>query len=784
MPNPWDDDEIVAPAPAAPSPAPGVQGYVPVNGQQRPYVNERRTSHDAPMRPGAIKIREGEYYIPGPVVTPDGKPANIAQGDPSTLAPGSFYLDAQGLVKQVPISQQDLTWQDEDKVAMGTGSRVGAKREISAVPFPEESGLGAQLRLAGTFFLTPDEEDRARSIKNNIPTAEFAKAPDGRTVVRYDANSPWAYMNAPGLSGEDVLTFGSQAVQYVPAAGAAGMASNIGGRAVVGGVVSGATSVGQDVAAGALAGDANPIENIDPMKAVTAAGGGAAGEVLPAVIGGALRPAARATANVAPPPVAQTLRELPVVGDAFKDRAVGSIGYATEAGIPLSRGQATGSYPQIAFEQSAARGARGESAGQVMRAFTEEQGQAVQQQARALTPQIGETPLDAAQVVQSGMREAEQAAKGRVKAAYDAVRNSDAAVSAPTIAQLPGRMRAKMEDAFISPEDLASLNPSSAKIYREIERLAAGAPQLPDTPGVAGAAPKPGGPDPNYQLPIGAIERVRQGINANLRSATGQDRAALQIMKREFDTWLEEAVDSGLMSGDENAIKLLKEARQLNRDYRATFGSEKGAEADRLVRRLTDAAQTESDAANLLFGTTALRGTSGPVEVVKRIAKATGKQGETWDALRSGAVSRLLGRLERTDKAIPSYEGYVRGWEEALDGPGKPLMRELFTPEEIRLIRQHVAAVKKLVPPTGTVNRSGTGYEIARALSQTFGALDRIPGFNMLSRGTVDAFSTRGANVATTPAGEALPRLPFGATLGAVLGVTNSAEQGQEAPGP
>jgi hypothetical protein len=61
-----------------------------------------------------------------------------------------------------------------------------------------------------------------------------------------------------------------------------------------------------------------------------------------------------------------------------------------------------------------------------------------------------------------------------------------------------------------------------------------------------------------------------------------------------------------------------------------------------------------------------------------------------------------------------NYKAIADDWTEALDGSAAPLMKELFTPQELAEMRQFVGELRRLTPPEGAVNRSGTGYEISR----------------------------------------------------------------------
>jgi hypothetical protein len=659
-------------------------------------------------------------------------------GDEEGLRPNEVYMDLKGQVRFAP-TRDDVQGEfgDSPDAMRLTGPQTG---RLTDIPLWQ-------------FQLNPSEQSRIEVIQRNIPDAEFSRTPDGRVVVRV-GQGPWRYMNAPGVSGQDIGDFLTQGVLYAPTGIAARGATTLGQGALRTGTASAGVSALQDIATG---------QPIDPVKAGLAFAGGAGGEYLGAAVGGLARATGQAASQAVPQPVRNALA--PAIDDAR--RAVGqSFGADARASvqnplaqIPMSRGQQTGNYGQIAFEQAAARGARGEEASNIMRGFFDEQAAAVRSVGRNMAGSETVPSIPAAgRVVQQGVRDAQVAAKARVDDAYDLIRQSDAMVSAPNVAKLPERIRARLEEDFFSPEVMTSLNPRTTRIFGEIERLAKSAP------------------DKDYSLPVAGLERVRQALNAARATAQGNDQTALGIAKKEFDAWLGETVDQGLMKGDPNTIAMLKNARGLHADYRATFGGGRANNgAQRLMQRLISANANETDAANLLFGQAQLGGAGETVQFVRMVKKAAQSK-EVVDALREGAVMRLLGRMDRQAGGGATnfnYKVIADDWAEALDGKAAPLMRELFTPQEIAEMRRFVGQVRRLAPPEGAVNRSGTGYEMGRMASQLLGKLKILaPALKAMD----DASNATRAQTAVAP-GVPLPRLPGAGPAGAGLGAASGGEK-------
>jgi hypothetical protein len=604
------------------------------------------------------------------------------QGDEAGLKPNEAYMDMQGRVQYAPVKSEiapEEFGNSEDLFELG-GQKTG---RLTDIPLWQYS-------------LNPSEKSRVDVIRRTIPNAEFSRAEDGRVVVKV-GDGAWRYLNAPGASAQDFGDFGNQALLYAPA----GLAS----RGVTG-VTQAGLRVGGASAGISAAQDLASEQPIDPVKAAMAFGGGFAGEFVGAGLSQMGGATARAVESATPQPVRNALADLGRAG-AGLGRSYGADARTAlppprqnPLAIPMTRGQQSGDFGQIAFEQAAARGARGEEAQNVLRGFLGEQADTVRATARGFAGSERAPTVGAAGgMVQEAMRDAATSAWTGVNRAYDALKASDGAVEAPNVAKLPEAIRKGLEDEFFSPEVMTSLNPMTRRIFGEIDNLAKSAP------------------DGKSVLPVAGLERVRQAINKSRATAQGNDKAALDIAKREFDGWLAETVDQGLLKGDPEVINLLKTARGLHANYRATFGGGRADDgAQKLMQRLIAANANETDAANLLFGQAQLGGAGQTVQFVRNIKKAADSEAPVA-ALREGVVMQLLRRMDRQAGGGATnfnYKAIADDWTEALDGKAAPLIKELFTPQEIGEMRRFIGELRRLTPPEGAVNRSGTGYEISR----------------------------------------------------------------------
>jgi hypothetical protein len=662
--------------------------------------------------------------------------------DVSGLNPSDFYIDRQGRVLQAPVQSAQVSQSE-----FGVGDNAGYLNKRGAALF--------------TYALNPSEKSRVDWIAKNYPGAQFARDERGALVVRPKADANWMYLNRPGASATDVADIATQTALFAPANSAAKAGLSLGKNSMRVGAASAGISVAQDVATG---------QPIDPSKALLAGGGGIAGEYagagVRAIAGAAARPVQQVVSaarnRLAPQPTMTVGQAGNALGAQFAGRAGANTAQQNALDIPMTRGQTTGNFNDIAFEQAALRGARGQEAGTIMQNFAQGQADAVATTGRGLAgSQAVRNVPEAGQIVQEGLRGRDAAMRGRVGAAYDDIKASPAEIGVANLGDLPTRIKTKLEENFFSPEVMTSLNPRAKMVFGEIDRLVKSAPKAAE--------------GETAFLPIAGIERLRQGINKAMAGAQGNDIEALRIAKNEFDGWLDDAVDNNLISGDPEALSLLKGARSLNAEWRRLYGGGRSMDgAQKIVSKLIDSGANETDAVNLLFGRAELNGSGASVGALKNIREIVG-DGPEWKALKEGAVMRLMSRMERNaggGVGNINYKALADDWRKALDGPAAPLMREMFAADEIAAMREFVAKIQKLAPPEGAVNRSNTGYEVSRLVSDAAsGLLGNLKILAPITRAMDDAANINRARAATS--GQIAPRvqrLPYSGSVGAAQG--------------
>jgi len=604
------------------------------------------------------------------------------------------------------------------------------------------------------FFLDPDTESRAKIFMRNYPQGQLRRDEFGNLQVRYNPNTPWAYFNRPGVSVEDAQTLSNEAVKYTPAARAASGAATIGGRAAIAAGASGATRAASDTAAMAVGGDGPTLED----TAISAAIGGVVQPVGDAIsvirqggtqlLGRVMRGEAPVTGGLHAGPV-----EMVETGSVNPNQVPGAVRAATadmaqadataaqraltrgneaaaayqaadEFGVPLTRGQATGDARQIAQEQRWARGGASAGAERVMREQIEDQATALQQAGARLATR-GQQPLSQS-VDDAGLqlrdeivarREAlEEAADRAYDKAFRAARNE----RVPASDELSARVNAVVDEQFLDA-------PGAVKVIDRLQSLI-----------------REGRAD------FGVVERARQQLNriaASVADDPGQ-LYAVQRIKNELDTWVDQTIVN------KQARDIMANARSVFADLRTLYAQTGPRDAGgRALERVANLDLSGQHVVDAVFGagTKPNQAALATVRRLKQIATGTvttgAKKGRVaqkpratagakrfesnselptpeLQVIREAIIYRALQPLANrpANGALPA-QSIATNLRRLLDQEGKEIAEIIFTAQERALMRRYLNVVERLVPPVGTVNHSGTAYEISRMLQSATDAL-------------------------------------------------------------
>jgi hypothetical protein len=493
-------------------------------------------------------------------------------------------------------------------------------------------------------------------------------------------------------------------------------------------------------------GEAEGNKNI-LSSTVKGAGIGAAGGVAGQVVGEkVLLPVARVAGS--------SLRK---AGDVFKstDKNAANALMATDdvvnpGRIQLTKGDKTQDVNQQAFESEAERGARGKAAQEVIAGFRQGQEKVAKENLsfvagkkideldeQSLVNNVMDTVRGGAREMKKQIDEAYEVARAQGRVAFvddDAVRNS-----------LQSNIRSVIDEGAYNVETMP-------EVRSQLKRLAAFASKPKVEPSkILGpdGIPLPG-PVRQQVASLNELENWRKGIVKSAQRLRGSDPSQAKLLtdiKRQYDKFVVNLIDTGLAKGDPVAIKAYQQAIGLRARYGRLF------EDDQLVSRIissNDDKLTTEEAVNLIYGAGALNGNKKLGRTGVMLIRAAGQNGpQVKEALASGAVARVFNRSVNSNVIDPVTRQPTVMWGK-LNSELKKLSENrtfyntVFSPEQrqaLGQLQQDVAAIASKQP--GAVNHSNTATAMMRMVNSSWVA--RIPGvapaLNAAVQGVADSAS-------------------------------------------
>lgn len=397
-----------------------------------------------------------------------------------------------------------------------------------------------------------------------------------------------------------------------------------------------------------------------------------------------------------------------------------------EFGIPAFRANVTGLADDFATLERGRRGALGPS-------VTAEVSTAMNAQDAAMrgagdeiaTRMAGGIKADAGQAAETAMtaaRAARDTAKATAGKAYDDLAAAGAGVQGAQVQGLGTRLSNAVarSESPVRIDAVATPNAANAATY------------LDDV----FASAKSG------SVPFMDLERARQQLvryrgSAN-RGSNGADTVAMEQLVSAFDKQVDDLMTSALTEGDAAVLGQAKNARALWAQYRQQFTGD-GA-ASKFIQKMTDEDASPDQVVNWLFGAGKLGSGSFNATVARGVKDAVGE--DAWGMIRSAAFRKLIEKPEGMTQMGPQAISERIG--DFFTNPAtRDLSRTLFTPQEVGKVMRYQAALKRMVPPAGAVNYSGTAYENARMARNAFNALTTL--FGGMTGGVPGMIAAKGA---------------------------------------
>lgn len=558
------------------------------------------------------------------------------------------------------------------------------------------------------------------------------------------------YTNKQGLSPVDAVGFAGDIIQFIPAARLASVAKGVASRLGIAGITSGGISAAKETTAQMMGSQ----QEFDTLKVGLDAAFGAGGQVVGDALTGYIR-ARKPVFNSAGEVSGQfkdILKQSGINFDEFGEKGkqaivdayqnlgskfaqqaekVTSVASAADTGrIPLTLGQSTGDVRQIASEEAMRNAARGSLAEKIMQRFDIKQRKAIEEEAglvgQVIAPEARAiNQLEAGGTMYEMLRGKQQQMKGAVSQAYDATDLRALNIPVSAVDEMPLRVQKVIQERNLVLDP--KLTPSAAEAFNEVKNA------VPKMEGVTVT-----------DINLKSLENTRKKLNSYYGTAANDtDRTVINTIRNEFDSWLDDTITKGLASGDPEQLAKLKEARGVARDYFSKFKVDpKAADADaqKIIEKITSKDLTPVETMNYLFGTAKIGENQTAVRVAKKYKEIFGENSDQFNEFRQAAYLRLVQDMQGNVKPASKI---VKEVDELIMGKGSVLANEIFTPDQVKSLRDFRSALSKTVTPVESMNPSKTGYEIARL------GEDLVKGFGLMSMATGDVATGAGITAAT-----------------------------------
>jgi len=569
--------------------------------------------------------------------------------------------------------------------------------------------------------LTTDPAEKAKIIQEHFQGDErfggIFQDENGLPIVVWEGKPH--YVNRPGFSRQDATDLIAQGTMFAPASKLVGGATTLLGRAATALPFYAGTDLAQQYGTKAAGGK----DAVDLGQTGTAAGFGAMTEAL-------LPPALRATGKVLRPNASKSLPR-------YRPNAAAGGGDA----IPLTRGQRSGDLDILRKEEGMRQGAQGDAASGMFRNFDDAQMAAIENRANKLAPsgfEAGKLPDTGARLQSDLMQEAGQQRQA-VKEAYDAAGESKAALDPKTAVSIASDLRAiPKEMKVFSTEGMTQLNAAIDKL-KGFEKLGKRATLKP--------------------VDIQQMEDFRKGLVLAIGGTKSTEQAALIRMKNTLDQKLDDAVTNGLFQGDDAALDLIKNARDLRTRYGRLFeAGNKDPAGNAMVKILDEKQASPEQTINFILGAGKVRSTAQAQGLVKRIKEVFGPDSEQVQALKNALLYKAFTNVQQGEHKLARTAIAINA-RNLLDNEGRYLARELFSDAELGEIRRLANEVARTITPADARNPSRSAWAFLNAMQQRgfIGTLGKITQAVPVIGATGDALENIGG---TIQAGRALYQKP------------------------
>lgn len=428
----------------------------------------------------------------------------------------------------------------------------------------------------------------------------------------------------------------------------------------------------------------------------------AAGQAVQNTEYAALEPVVRVGAGlIAPLSIATAESALPAskqVADTFAKQNVDD---AARFGVNLSRGQATQNTAVKALEDAATGGGAGQRAQVVANEFAARQAEQVAEGgrnlARGMGPSTSDNAIDIASDIGAGARQRASQMSNEASQLYRQSEGLGASLDLDVVQRtLKPAINNYVERELGAPlAQFQNRDFDGAKdLFRVIDNTFSTAP--------AGSV----------AISVKGLDELRKTFTRAWRGAGNNPNGqrAIRAVMKGFDDWFDATIDAALVSGSEEALDTLKAARRAYAGW-AKFAAPSGklSDADRFVAKLLDPEMDmqPTDIAKAIWGMARIGESGQAVRAVKKLKQLFADDPNQWGLIKQGAINRAMGGADIGDPK--GYGVIAKNLKRLVEGDGKAYAKELYTREELDLIRQFAKVLDTLTYQNAVRNPSNSG---------------------------------------------------------------------------
>jgi len=301
------------------------------------------------------------------------------------------------------------------------------------------------------------------------------------------------------------------------------------------------------------------------------------------------------------------------------------------------------------------------------------------------------------------------------------------------------------------------------------------------------------------KITFGQLETQRKNLVKMLKNTgDGVDKAALNVILKRFDVFYDDAVTKGLASGNKEVLEAIKIARAENTKLKKLFSpqnikkdgvtiKDKGGE---FVAKIINGEHkmTSTEISHYIYGNASSGGKSfkdSSIQIVRKLNEIFPDGSDGRQLIKDGAFLRIMENSFTKTRSREFFDvtKFVNSVEDAFNGKGKDISKEIFTKQEMKELMAFAKKLKADIPRGDFLSNKGV-EKATNIWNSSLRTLTKLGGFNLgqiqgmlAAQFTFDAVAKSSARNAAL---KEIEEVIFKTTLPRVTGGAGLVDQGVE----